>query len=161
LDWIAEVGGWALGNFPELVSLIFAGVVAWTAIQSVKLNRRLVDAELDPAISVDLEVDRHRFQVLDLVIRNTGRGSARNVRFVVDPDEPIVTARADSRLTRMAIFRDGLKYLGPQQEIRTSLGSYLGLRKEPTWIHVTYERSANESATSKVFEGSFVLDVSQ
>jgi hypothetical protein len=44
-----------VGNF------VFAGVVAWTAVVGMKLNRRLTDAELDPAITVYIEPDRHHF----------------------------------------------------------------------------------------------------
>lgn len=58
--------------------------VAWAPVASMRLSRRLARAELDPAITVTLEMDPERFRVIYLVVKNAGRGSARNVRPAAD-----------------------------------------------------------------------------
>ena len=88
MNWLQDLGYWFADNWTDLGNLIFAAVVAWTAWVGVKLNRRLADAELDPAVTVYIEPQTLRWPFFDLVIRNAGRGPARNVRFTVEADKP-------------------------------------------------------------------------
>lgn len=158
MDTLRDVGCWFADNWSDLGSVVFAAVVAWTAWLGVKLNRRLADAELDPAISVYIEPDRIRWSFFDLVIRNVGRGPAWNVRFTVSPDIPVETDDADSRLSRMALIRDGINFMAPFQEIRTFYGSYVQLSKEPITINVRYDREMPDRKRRTV-QATFVLDV--
>jgi len=158
LDALRSIGCWLADNWSDLGSLLFAGVVAWTAWVGVKLNRRLAEAELDPAISVYIEPDRMQWSFFDLVIKNAGRGSARNIRFTVTPDLPVEPDDRDSRLSRMAMFRDGINFMAPLQEIRTFYGSFMTLSKEPITIGVQYERESQDSKRRTV-RATFVLDI--
>lgn len=160
MDELRDIGCWVADHLAVLAELLFAGVVAWTAVVGLRLNRRLADAELDPAITVYLEPDQLHWTLFDLVIRNAGRGTARNVRFTVEPDIPVDTDDQDSLLTRMAIFRRGINFMAPLQEIRTFYGSYVQLEKEPITVHVAYDRDTPHRR-GRTIRASFVLDVTE
>lgn len=124
------------------------------------MNRRLTEAELDPAITIYVEADRLHWLFFDLVIKNAGHGPARNIQFTVDPDIPVETNDPDSCLSRMAIFQRGISFMAPLQEIRTFYGSFLQLTKEPITIHVSYDRET-PNAKGKTVKASFVIDIGQ
>src|SRR5688500_898231 len=126
---VGDFGCWVADNWVDLGNFLFAGAVAWAAIVGNRLNQRLVNAELDPAIAVYIEADRTHHLSCALVIKNVGRGAARNIAVTVDPDVPIDTDDPDSRLSRLAMFEQGVTYLGPLQEIRTFYASYVQAEK--------------------------------
>lgn len=145
-------------NWSTIVTLIFSGVVAWAAVINTRVSARLADAELQPAISVFLELDHERRWFFDLVVRNSGRGTARNVRFQVIPDVPVETNDPESRLTRIAFIGNGLGHLGSGQEMRSALNSYPEMATTPIEIIVTYEPD-RASIRPKRLESRFVLDI--
>lgn len=158
METVRHFGCWFSNNWADLGNILFAAVVAWTAWAGVKLNRRLAEAELDPAISIYIEPDRVHWSFFDLVIKNAGRGAAWNVRFSVSPDIPIEPGEPDSRLSRMSLFQDGINFMAPFQEIRSFYGSFMTLSKEPITISVQYERDTPEAKRRKV-QAKFILDV--
>lgn len=151
---------WMGTNWSTTVTLIFSGVVAWAAVINTRVSSRLADAELQPAISVFLELDQERRWFFDLVVRNGGRGTARNVRFQVVPDVPVETNDPESRLTRIAFIRNGLGHLGSGQEMRSALNSYPAMAKTPIEIIVSYELDKS-SIRPKRIESRFMLDISE
>lgn len=145
-------------NWSTIVTLIFSGAVAWAAVINTRVSARLADAELHPSISVFLELDHDRRWFFDLVVRNSGRGIARNVRFQINPDIPLEINDPESRLTRIAFIRDGLGYLGSGQEMRSALNSYPAMVKTPIEIIVSYELDRARSRPQRN-ESRFLLDV--
>lgn len=158
MELFRDTGRWFTDYWTELGSLFFAAVVAWTAWVGVKLNRRLIDAELDPAITVYLEQDPMHFSFLILVIKNAGRGVARNIRFAVKPDIPVEANDPSTQLSRLAVFDRGISIMAPMQEIRTFYGAFPELTREPIDIYATYERDSPESR-QRSLRANFVLDV--
>lgn len=156
-SWLA----WIDENPASTIELVFAAVVAWTAVINMRLSSRLTNAELDPAITVYLEMDRERFSTIYLVIKNVGRGSARNLRLVASPDQLITPQYPEDRLSRMAIFRSGLAFMGPQQELRSALGTFISLTKDPIAVDVSYEPDVPVRWRRRVMRTSYILDVSQ
>jgi len=161
VDWVGTVWGWIEEHPASAIELIFAGVLAWAAVASMRLSSRLAGAELDPAITVTLELDPDRLWIIHFVVRNAGRGSARNVRLSTEADHSISPGHPDDKLTRMAIFRTGLPFMGPQQELRSAIGTYMSLSKEPIVVHAVYEPDDGRRWRRRTLRSSFVLDVSQ
>lgn len=159
MDVLQDVANWIPNHLTELVSLIFAGVVAWSAWGGTKLNRRLAEAELDPFVTIYIEPQRIYPYFLDLVIKNVGRGPARQLTFIVEPDVPL-WSNDTHRLTNIAIFRRGMDFLAPSQEIRTFYGTYFELVKDPISIHVSYSKESLHRKAEQV-RSSFILDVTQ
>lgn len=158
MGWVADLGQWLAANWTDLGNLVFAGVVAWTAWVTTRLSRRLAEAELDPAITVFIEGSRENFGLFDVVIKNLGRGAARNVRFRVEPDIPIEKDDEESRLTQLAAIDKGLDYMAPLQEIRSFYGSMPGITEQVITIHVCYERDSDERRLRRL-SASFSLDI--
>lgn len=152
------MGTWIVSNWSDVGTFLFTGVVAWTAIIGILLNRRLVDAELDPAVTVYIELRRYAHSSFDLVIKNAGRGAAQNVTFRVESESPGETEERARRLSNMAIFQRGIAFLGPSQELRTYYGSYRELEANPMRVHVTCERDGSERRRKRM-GGNFPLDV--
>lgn len=161
MDAICTVWAWIEKNPASAIELAFTGVLAWTAVATMRLSTRLARAELDPAITVKLDLDLDRSWIIHLVVKNEGRGSARNVRLSTESDHSITPGHPDDKLTRMALFRMGLPFMGPQQEIRSALGTYMNLSKEPMVVHATYGPDEPRRWRQRTMRASFVLDVSQ
>ncbi len=156
---------WANDNAGSL-NLLFAAVVAAATVVSVFLNRRLVNetvalrkAEMDPDIALYIEPRRLQHNLFDIVIRNVGRGPAYNVSFDIEPKVKVGEGD-ESHLSRLAILRDGLKYLAPEQELRTFVGTYHDLDTGRMTITVSYYAKAKGWRRSAVVE-PFTIDVRQ
>lgn len=158
MELLRDAGEWIASNWTALGTFIFTAVVAWAAIVGHRLNERLTDAELDPAVTVYIELGRYAHSSFDLVIKNAGRGAARNVSFRVEPEGPGDASEGVPRLSNMAIFQRGIAFLGPSQELRTYYGSYPELEANPMLVHVTYERESSERRRQRMV-GNFPLDV--
>lgn len=155
---MADIQASLLDNWSTLVTLLFSGIVTWSAVINTRLSTRLADAELLPAVSVYLELDKERRWFFDLVVRNSGRGVARNVRFEVIPDIPVDTSDPESRLTRVAFIREGLGHLASGQEMRTALNSFPAMVKTPIEVNVSYDPDGVRGKGQRI-ESRYVLDV--
>jgi hypothetical protein len=99
------------------------------------LNRLLVRetvalrrAETDPDVAIYLE-PRHGIPGhFYLVVRNVGQGPAYGVTFRL---EPATQPDDASLLRRIAFLRDGIKYLAPDQDLRSWIGNYEELVDDP------------------------------
>lgn len=152
---------WANNN-AGILNLLFAAMVAVATVVTTWLNQRLVretaslrKAETDPDIALYIEPRRFQNSFFDVVIRNVGRGPAYNVSFVLDE---YWAGKRDSPFYEMALFRDGLKYLAPDQELRSFVGTYRDLDHGPLTITVTYYSKAGTKHPSME---PFTIDVGQ
>lgn len=160
MDCIGDMGAWIARNWADLGTFMFTDVVAWTAIVGNRLNRRLVDAELDPAITVSVQPDPHQFFLIELVIKNVGRCAARTITLCASPDVPVEPAEESSRLSEMAIFQSGIPFMAPSQEIRTFYGVYPQLQTDPITVDVSFDRDTTEQHR-RTMSASFLIDVRQ
>lgn len=150
---------WSGEHLTELLGILFTGVVAWSAVISTRLSRRLADAELDPLLTMYLEPQQFQPFFVDLVLKNSGRGPAKQVKFEVVPNINLWQGD-DFKLTHLAFIRDGLGFLAPYQEIRTLFGTYSELVKKPISVHISYLKDDIRGQSKHAF-AKFILDVSQ
>ena len=140
--------------------VVFAFVITAATICYVILTRSLVretkrlrEVETEPQISIYLEPEERWINLMDLVIRNIGRGPAYNIRFEIDPDFEYRKGRFLSNLP----FMQELHYLAPGQTIRFFLANAIDVfnRKVAGAFKITahYE---NEVGTFK--SGSFKIE---
>lgn len=154
IDWVNNNAG--------ILNLLIAAMVAVATVVTTWLNQRLVretaslrQAETDPDIALDIEPRRFQSSFFDVVIRNVGRGPAYNLSFVLDK---YWAGRPGSPFYEMALFRDGLTYLAPDQELRSFVGTYRDLDHGQLTITVTY---FGKAGTKQTFMERFTIDVGQ
>lgn len=174
MDRLSDFGCWLVDNFATIADLAFTGAVAFAAIVGIRLNRRLVEetshlrrAETDPFVAIYIEYQRLRPSFFDMVIQNVGRGPAHDINFSIDPDIPIWVGNDEEgnegnmrshRLTNLAVFRSGIKFMAPMQEIRFFFGAFQQLTKEAISIKSTYYGAPAGRRRSE-FSETFVIDV--
>lgn len=103
--------------------------LAALAYFQVKLLRETRIAQERPQVIVDADYsDRN---VVDVVVRNIGRGAAKEISF--DFSAPMVhslISQGDSEfvpLNELPYFKEGIDFLAPGAEIRCTWDSYVGL----------------------------------
>src|SRR5262245_30672570 len=107
------------------IQLAFSGLVTSATIAYVVLTRQLVratialqNAETDPYLTLTMEPSRTNIHVLEVVLRNVGRGPAFEVKLATADDWEI----GRTRLQELGIFRHGTSCVVPGQEIRGYVG---------------------------------------
>lgn len=186
--WFGDLVNWANQN-QGFTSLVFAVIgsllVATTVVLSylvtratqaaaraaeatAQLTSRLVDetvqlrrVETDPDIAIYIEMQRFSSVSIDMVIRNVGRGSAHNLRLVLDPPEGVTwtdaTGQAHSLLD-LALITGGLEYMAPGQEKRFLYGGINTLSERPIMITAIYE-GKNHPPGAPQFRDTFAIDL--
>ena len=134
-----------------LIALIVYVVKTW---QIAGANRRSVELseevlremratrfqEIAPYVIVYLDMPYSNDWVMYLVVKNTGKTVAKNVRFKFDP--PLVTSFTSSgegsKPFDIYLLREGISLLAPGQEIRTPFDAHLSHSEEklPTLYRV-------------------------
>ena len=111
----------------EIWLLVFSGVVAVSTFVYAILTWRLVGetrrmrlAQTEPMISVTYQVRQHGINYVDFCVKNVGAGPALDISLEVDPDFEYVP---DKLLSELNLFKNGLNYLGPGDELRFFLTS--------------------------------------
>jgi hypothetical protein len=100
----------------QLLVLVSAAVFAWYQLREA---RDLREEQGRPFVVIDIEGGRPT--LFDLVVKNTGRTIARDVRFVFDP--PLESSMDHVTVDGLKMFRDGISTLAPGKEIRTLFDS--------------------------------------
>ena len=147
--------------FATLATLL----VAMLTFLNIHLTKKTVDemkatriSQTRPYMIVDFDI-REGTQIIDLVIRNLGKGVAKEPKFAFDP--PLQDSRGRI-LSEMPLFKGKLDFVPPDKEIRQifdSALSYFGVTPElPTTFDVSIsyfdEKKENE------FKDSMKLDLS-
>lgn len=133
--------------FVTTVYVLFTGFL-------VHETRKLREEQTSPHISVHLETRQEWINFIDVVIQNTGGGSAYNIRFSANPD---LVIDHDDRLMKINMFRRGIGHLAPGQRLQTFImslaGKFDGSSPEAAKIAVTYD-----DGVGSTFGDEFVLD---
>jgi len=119
---------------------------------TVKENMLLRRAETDPHVAVYCDVPEGQ-QIIDVVIKNLGRGPAYNVRCVFDTAE---MTRLGKTLDEYPFFQH-LEFLAPQAEIRAFVDVASSLLEKRTFTPVRVTVSYRSSDMRAITE-SFQLD---
>lgn len=120
--------GWqvsaVLAAWATVAIYLALGIFAWIQVlQAKKLRegqalqaRELREAEARPYVVVDFEPSRVPF--MNLVVTNSGRTMARNVRIVADPPFDSTLYRdGGARLAELKLFAEGIPSLAPGKRI--------------------------------------------
>lgn len=122
---IAQIAS-AIGTL-VLAALTFAYVLFTREI--VKEARETRTIQERPEVIVDADYSDQ--DVVDVVVRNIGKGAAKDVTFDFStPMESSISTRQDSEgapLNELPYFKEGIEFLAPGAEIRAFWDTYVGL----------------------------------
>ncbi|MGO4250153.1 hypothetical protein AB4Y87_23410 [Paenarthrobacter sp. RAF54_2] len=135
-DWVA-----AGAAVVAVIALVFtalqarsAKIQAQAARDQVEIGKRQAEMQeqlnrdqQQPYVWVDYRVDPVSYWLVDLVIKNEGPTTARNVRITFDPMVGRAKNLSDMDLAGLPGFVDGFSAIPPGREMRWSLGSHTDL----------------------------------
>ena len=146
------------------IQVVFSFVVAIStvvyAVLTAKLvteTRRMRKAQTEPAMSVIVRPSDVWINLIELNVKNIGVGPAYDIRFEPSSDFEI---RDGEHLSDVNFIKNGIRYLGPQQQLSTYLTNMTQDYQDKiatSWeITTTYQ-----SSTKKRYEETFTVDLSQ
>jgi len=139
--------------------VIVTSIYTWLTHKLVTENKILIEAQTRPKISVKYKSHEDNIALMNLAVENIGMGPAFNLEFNISPDIKCYRGGGDKYLSEYSWFREGLKYLAPNQEVKHFL-NYLGEMEEGE-ISTAYKGKVNyEDALGKKYEDKFIIDFS-
>lgn len=108
-------------DFAETLSL---GMLIATLILAVGTlilaleTKRMRLAQTEPEIFANLQPQEDKVKVIDLVIGNSGHGTALNIEFEVIPD---FEYKKNEFLSQLSFIQEGIPYLAPNQILKSYL----------------------------------------
>lgn len=152
-----DIGGFAILS-AQLIVLGVAALVAWRQVHEA---RRLREAQAQPFVVVDFEVDEERHQEIRIVISNIGGTMARDVKLRFQPE---LTSSLDSHegITaprELKPLRDGIPSLPPGKRIVVMFDIFT--QRDPTEFPDVFRVNISfyAPALKRRFQDDSVLDL--
>lgn len=102
------------------------------AKRQTEVQEQLYRDQQQPYVWVDYRVDPVSYWLVDLVIKNEGPTTARNVKVAFDPMVRRAENLSDMELAGLPGFVDGFSAIPPRREMRWSLGSHTDIFEQKT-----------------------------
>ena len=121
-----DLSAWTPADFGAASSvgtLLVAVAATWIARRQLIQARQLREEEAAPAVVVDVIPDPVAGHILDLVIENIGKTSARDVMITFDPSIKSATDMAGYELADWSALKDGIKTLAPGRRLTAMFDS--------------------------------------
>lgn len=144
--------------------------MALIACASTAITYVVYRSATDPEIIIFAEADEKRPSIIQLVIKNIGKGPATDISFY--PSRPLphrafgieIPKEMPSTMNSGPIIV-GIPYLAPEQQLVITWGQYGGLKKHLGSSYITmkikYKRTKSIRPLSSKFESVCKLDISQ
>ena len=145
-------------------------LMALIAVSSTAITYLVYRSATDPNVIVYADADKNRPSVINLIIKNIGKGSAVDISFL--PTRPLpskafgieVPDKLPAMMTAGPIVT-GIPYLAPNQEIVITWGQFGGLANyiedSSIIVNVIYHRSKRFGFFSSSIKSISKLDVHQ
>lgn len=118
-----------LAPLAQIVAALGTFGLALLAYFQFKLARETRVAQEQPQVIVDADYSDQ--DVVDVVVRNIGKGAAKDITFEFSaPLDSSISARKGSEgvpLNELPYFKEGIEFLAPGAEIRAFWDTYIGL----------------------------------
>ena len=151
MDWTIVFAATVAGS-----TVVYA-FLTWKLVSEIRSMRR---AQTDPRVSVHAEANELAGGGrVDLIIRNEGQGAAEEIHFYFEGDPTYFNH--ERPFDELPVIRNGLKYLGPQQEFKIILGWLIGdtyqrAIKQPWTFKLRYKNVTGDQTMD-----TYVIDFSQ
>jgi hypothetical protein len=154
-------------NWMEYSAFFISIFMALVAIAATMISYSVYAGSTSPDVVVHLEQDPHSKSILNLVIQNIGKGSAKNIVFTPESPLPqdafgIENAHMPKQMDRGPIIT-GIPYLAPNAKRVMMLGQYSGLenwlKDKSIVINIKCERANKVFGISKFVHTSSSIDI--
>jgi len=147
-------------EFLTTILVLVTVYYAWQTHRTVKVMEETNEANNRPVISIELGSRPEGVSFMDLVIRNSGNGLARDIKFLVRGDEIEVENLGDRKapLDDVYILKNGIKTLAPSEARSVWLLSVMGRVDEVLAKDVRIAVSYKNGDFSKSYDDEFTLD---
>lgn len=143
------------------ISLVFVTIIyvflTWRMAKEAKTMRKL---QSEPNVIVFYRPKEESINIVELVIKNTGLGAAHNIKLNVSPD---FKYRTGNKISEINLFKNGIVFLGPNEERRIWLASLIEQYKtheyEKLKIEITYANTFTFNKNHK--SASFEIDLTE
>lgn len=144
-----------LGRVLEIFAVLFTTYFTFRTLKYAKETITLEREREAPSVVVFVKQREESLNVLDLVIKNEGHTSARDIKFTVENPIDIITKR---KITDISLIKNGLTLIAGKEEIKQPLTVSLGddynkLRASNCTIKVKYK-----DEKGRIYKDSFLLD---
>lgn len=143
------------------ILIVVTAFYAWQTYKTVNVMESANEANSRPVISVSVVNDSPEgVSFVYLIIRNTGKGLARNISFSISGDELKVENLGERERTfaDIGMLKNGIKVLAPSELRRTWLLSTIGRVDEILSKEVKISVDYSNADLSKRYKDEFVLD---
>jgi hypothetical protein len=137
--------------------VVFTAILVLLNQRLAKETRRIREIGTEPNIEVYLVPHNESSAFINMVIKNSGGGPARNIKWEIDCDK----ANAESKgiqIFKMSLFNI-LHYIPANEEFRFFFGSSVKLLQEPVMTPITIKVSYDNDLNSQRQFKSFVIDI--
>lgn len=148
------------GAFLFLATTLYVLTTGVYVVLTNKMLRETIkmrESQTEPRIFINVQpVEGARF-ILNMVVHNIGPGAAYNLRFKVEPD---ITIRTGRTLSDINLFKQGFKYLAPNQKLECMVANSIEeAKKEEKILHKVSVSYQNKD--KRFYAETFVLDFTE
>lgn len=123
----------------------------------VRETKRLREVETEPKLEVYLVPHEQSSNIINMVIRNSGGGPARDIKWEINGDEKDLQER-EIKITKMSLFHV-LHYFPAKEEMRFFFGESVKLLKEPGMKPIEIRVSYKNNELKKKKPEKFIIDL--
>lgn len=103
-----------LSLFTLLTTLILAFGTLILALETKRMRK----VQTEPDVFINFQPQNDDIYVIDLIIGNTGQGTAFNIEFEINPD---FEYEKGEFLSELSFFKNGIPFLAPNQNLKSAL----------------------------------------
>jgi hypothetical protein len=148
-------------EFLTAVLVVITAYYAWQTQRTVKVMEATNEANNRPVVSASVDNTRPQgLSFIDLVIRNSGNGLARDIHFIIKGDKLDLEEISGEKRTLkdISMIKTGIKTLAPHETRQTWLLSTVGRIDEILAKDVNVAITYKNADFSKTYHDEFTLD---
>ena len=139
-----------------IITAIYACLTRRMAIETTNMRK----LQSEPNVVVFYRPKEESINIVELVIKNTGLGAAYNIKLNICPD---FKYRTGKNISEINLFKNGIAFLGPNEERRFWLASLVEQNKNHEYEKLNIEISYSAGFDSIQFlkRASFEIDFTE
>ncbi len=147
----------SLNEIQGLLTIVLTTLLVLLNYKLAKETKHLREIESEPNIEVYLVPHNQSSSFINMTIKNSGRGIARNIKWTIRYDESNAQEKGIT-IGKMSLFKV-LHYLPGNEHFSFYFGSSIKLLKDPKMKPIEIIVSYKNETSSKSYTKSFTIDI--